>query len=271
MNGDLLRIAGPLSNKITGTTLSASPINPSKLEAHWNPRFAYSAKSVPPQRGRRQRGRGVLLVGVREVVDDRHVDLVDAQADARDAEGRHDPVHVAVRRPPVPEHARREDQRPGDGEVQAGFGARLAWVLLVVLRRAEVERVLERVDHGSDDGAGGERELDQTGLERAEAVEFGEDLSDAALEEEEDPPGEADPEGEGDDDELGYEHFGGPLERHLQHLGHAGLVELGFGEGVAALLAQSLGPAGEDDIAAGFFQDEPEQWKQRGVCDELDL
>jgi hypothetical protein len=230
-----------------------------------------SAETVAPQRSRRKRGSSVLFVSVREVVDDRHVNLVDAQADARDAEGRHDPVHGAVRRPAVPEHARREDQRPGDGEVQAGFWAGFTRTLLVCFRRAEVQHVLQRVDQCPDDGAGRERELDQTSLEGAEAVQFGEDLRDAALEEEQDPPRETDPEREGDDDEFGYEHFGRPLEGHFEHLGHAGLVELGFGEGVAALLAQALGAAGEDDIAAGFFQDEVEEGQQGCVCDELDL
>ena len=43
MKGDLLRIAGPLSSKMTGTTLNANPIKPSKLDAHWNPRFVYRA------------------------------------------------------------------------------------------------------------------------------------------------------------------------------------------------------------------------------------
>lgn len=167
-------------------------------------------------------------------------------------------MHVAVRRPSVPEHAGRENKRPGDGEVQAGFWTRLAGVFLVVLRRAEVERVLERVDHCADDGAGGESKLDQTCLECTETVQLGEDLRDAALKEEEDPPSKADPECERDDDEFGYQHFGGPLEGYFQHLDHAGLVEFGFGEGVAAFLAQSLGSAGEDHIAAGFFQDEPE-------------
>lgn len=248
-----------------------SPLEPQIRVQRLRRKRQESAKSVAAQRRRRQGGSGVLFVGVREIVDDRHVDFVNAQTDARNPQGRHDPVHVAVRRPPVPEHAGREDQRARDGEVQAGFGHGLAGFLFVVLRGAEVEHVLDRVDEGADDGAAGEGELYESRLEGAEAVECGEDLGDAALEEEEDSPSETHPEGKGDDDEFGYQHFGWPLEGHFEHLGHACLVELGFGVGVAALLAQVLGPACQDDIAAGFFQDEPEEWQESCVRDELDL
>ena len=230
-----------------------SPLNPKLRVQSLRSQRQESAKSVAAQRRRGQRGSGVLFVGVGEVVDHCHVDLVDPQAHACDSQSRHDPVDGAVRRPSVPEHTGREDQRAGDCEVQTGFGAWLAWLFLVVLRRAEVEHVLEWIDEGPDDSATGKRKLDERRLECIEPVQLGEDLCDTALEEEEDSPCETHPEREGDDDEFGYQHFGRSLERQFQHLGHTRLVELGFGKGVATLLAQSLGPACEDHIAAGFF------------------
>lgn len=102
--------------------------------------------------------------------------------------------------------------------------------------------VLEGVDEGTDCGADGDGELDETRLEGREAVVGGEGLGDAAEEEKEDAPGEADPKSKEDNDGLGHEHLGWTAERYFQHVCHVRPLDLALGvNGVACLFSELFG------------------------------
>lgn len=112
----------------------------------------------------------------------------------------------------------------------------------------------------------------KTGLHGAEAICLAECLHNGGEKEEQDAPCEADPEREEDDDRLGKQHFGRPHERDLEHLYDGRLFELGFGvDGSAGLFAELLSAFLENDVAARFFEDEPEDRNQGGVVYYLNI
>ena len=118
---------------------------------------------------------------------------------------------------------------------------------------------MQRIDEHSDGGADGQCQLDEAGLHGVEAVGLAECLHDGGEEEEKYAPCEADPEGEEDDDGLGEEHLGGAHEGDLEHFEDGGFLEFGFGvHGAARHFAELLGTPLENDVAARFFEDEPE-------------
>lgn len=185
---------------------------------------------------------------------------------------RYNPMYAGSARPAIDEKTRSEQQRSRYACVQTSLRNRLARSLLVLLRSPQVQPVLQWVDQRADEGADGDSELHQAGLKDAEVVRLAECLDHRAEEQEQDTPRKRDPESEENDDRLGEKHLGRALEGDLQQRGYGRLVQLRFSVDFApCLLAQSLCALLENDIAARFAQDEPEDGNQGGVVDDLNI
>lgn len=82
-------------------------------------------------------------------------------------------MDIWITSPSVPEQTGREEQTSRNGKVESGLGDGFSRLFLVLFGGFEVIVVLDWVDDSSDDCSDGEGELDEGGLEGAEAVAVG--------------------------------------------------------------------------------------------------
>lgn len=78
--------------------------------------------------------------------------------------------------PAVDEQTRCEEQRPGDARVKPCFRDGFARALNVLVRGAQIQPILQRVNERADEGANCDGELHEAGLEDAEVVRVAEGL-----------------------------------------------------------------------------------------------
>lgn len=181
-------------------------------------------------------------------------------------------MYAGSARPAIDEKTRSEQQRSRYACVQTPLGNRLARSLLVLLRSPQIQPILQWVDQRADEGTNSDSELHQAGLEDAKVIRLAECLDHRTEEQKQNTPRKRDPESEENNDGLGEKHLGGTLEGDLQQRRYGGLVQLRFGVDLApCLLAEFLCALLEDDIAARFAQDEPEDGNQSGVVDDLNI
>jgi hypothetical protein len=214
---------------------------------------------------------GVLCIRIKQVRRQRSGAAEHAEADKRERNTRHDPMHRRIRRPREEEQAACKPQkRRRDAEIQPRLGNRVARVHGIAARGAEVDAVLDDRRSEPDDLANHNRALHHSRAEVRPAVQPRVDLDDGLGEHEGGADDEGGPQAERQDDALCAEHVRGPDERLGEEGAEAEFFLFGArGDGLAGCLAQVARALREDYVGAHFGEEEEEDGEEGGVEDYL--